>query len=137
MRVDNLGIPANTDSTPEELSEYDRKLLAASIASNKELIIQSKRQGIQLHKVMVHGIHRVTEFITYAIAAGVAVYLYSELPPTTKAEFAEKYLKEAIAVTTTIVAGKQLINNRQDRTNLEDYENAETANISDIDSKYK
>jgi len=141
MRAENIEIPAiapiSLDSTPEELSEYDRKLLAAVVATNKELIIQSKRQSIQLRKVIIHGTHRLTEFVTLGVAAVAAVLLYGNLPPTTKAAIAENYLKEGIALITSAVAARQMYDNRKDRKDLDEFERRQVDEISSIDKSYK
>lgn len=140
MRAENIDIPTiplSLDSTPEELSEYDRKLLAAVVATNKELIIQSKRQSIQLRKVIIHGTHRLTEFATLGVASIAAVLLYGNLPPATKATIAENYLQEGIALITSVVAAKQMYSNSKDRKDLDEFERTQVSEISSIDKSYK
>jgi hypothetical protein len=142
MRAENLDIeagatPPSIDTTPEELSEYDRKLLSAVVATNKELIIQSKRQVIQLRTVMVHGIQRVTEFITFVTAISGAVFLYGNLPQETKAVIAEKYLNAGITAVVTGVGVKQMVSNRKDRSDLDNFERQQVDEISSIDKSHR
>ena len=141
MRAENINIPSippvRTDDTPEELSDYDRKLLAAVVATNKELIIQSKRQSIQLHKVVMKGTERFTDFLSLGLTCAAALFLYNNLPSETKAVIAEKYLTEGIGVIAAIGAGHQLLSNKKARQDLNEFEQQQKDEISFIDREYK
>lgn len=120
------------DST---LSEYDRKLLKATISSNLQIVVQMKKNKITISRLLMTGMNRLIEFAMLLAVSLGGLQLYNSLPSEQQQDIASKALHQGIPVLLAVGVGKTHLNNKKDNKDLDSELESEDIDIDELVDK--
>lgn len=121
---------------PEELSEYDRKLLKAVLTTTKEYLIESKRTRLEINKLLNKALSSIRELIAFGVVVSSGWFFYNNLPSEAKAKVAEDYLGAGITLVTGTAGAAQFMKNKKDNEEMRLIEEKEKDEIREIARRY-